>query len=240
MADLWKVEVRDLYTDKSKSTCLAFIDVPSYKEAMDIRENLQVEWDFNGKIDAKRYETTIYPSTPNAPEMWFYMKPKLGEKTPLISRKSNSLEECLAYRNPMTRGQAMAGRPNHGFFVLKPRLMKGIVKSHKESDGLDRPFGTVFHSLVNFKDKHKKVHGRGADTDRTEFSSWDDATGTTLQNQKPAAEHTYGGVDKEAIKKSLEMTGVAPELLKQKRGVYNKQRAAYSTRMKRQEKYEET
>ncbi len=240
MADLWKVEVRDLQTDKSKSTCLAFVDVPSYREAMAIKENLQVEWDFNGKIDAKRYETTIYPSIEEAPEMWFYMKPKLGEKTPIISRKVNTLEQCLAYRNPMTAGQAMAGKPNHGYFVLKPRLMKGIVRSGKESDGLDRPFGSVFHSEVNFKDKHKKVHSRADDTDRDVFTSWDDQEGTTEQNRKPASHMLYGGVDKKAIKKSLQETGVAPELLKQKRGVYNKQRAGYNIRMKRQEKYEET
>jgi hypothetical protein len=240
MADqVWKVEVRDAQSDKTKSTCLAFIDVPSYREAMQIRENLQVEWDFNGKIDAKRYDTLINPSLDNAPEMWFYMKPKLGEKTPIISRKDNTLEQCLSYRNPMTKGQAVAGRPNHGFFVLKPRLMKGIVRSHKETDGLDRPFGSVFHSEGNFKDKHKKVHGRGGDTDRTEFSSWDNNTGTTRQ-ENPHYNHEYGSVDNEFIKKSLTDTGVAPELLKQKRGVYNKQRAAYGERMKRQEKYEET
>ena len=240
MADLWKVEVRDLLTDKSKSTCLAFVDVPSYREAMAIRENLQVEWDFNGKIDAKRYETTIYPTLPEAPEMWFYMKPKLGEKTPIISRNANTLEECLSYRNPMTAGQAMAGKPNHGYFVLKPRLMKGIVRSHKETDGLDRPFGSVFHSEGNFKDKHKRVHSRAADTDRDVFTSWDDQRGTTEQNRISEGELKYGRVDKEAIKSSLADTGVAPELLKQKRGVYNKQRAGYDIRMKRQEKYEET
>ena len=88
MADLWKVEVRDLNTDKTKSTCLAFIDIPSYVEAYEIRENLMVEWDFNGKIDAKRYDTTIYPqSALGCPEMWFYTKMKLGEKTPILSRQ---------------------------------------------------------------------------------------------------------------------------------------------------------
>ena len=40
---LWKVEVRDMYTDKSKSTCLAFIDIPNYDEAMQIRDNVDVQ-----------------------------------------------------------------------------------------------------------------------------------------------------------------------------------------------------
>ena len=65
---LWKVEVRDMKTDKTKSTCLAFIDIPDYNEAMLIRDNLDVEWTYNGKIDAIRYETCIYPSTKGAPE----------------------------------------------------------------------------------------------------------------------------------------------------------------------------
>ena len=134
---LWKVEIRDMYTDKSKSTCLAFIDVPSYDEAMQIKDNLDIEWTFNGKIDAKRYESTIYPSTAGAPEMWFYWKPKLGEKTPIVSRKDHTLEECLRYRNPMTGGQSMAGIPNHGYFTIQPRLMKGYEQgSHREQDDL--------------------------------------------------------------------------------------------------------
>ena len=236
---LWKVEVRDMYTDKTKSTCLAFIDIPSYVEAYEIRENCQVEWDYNGKIDAKRYETIIYPqAAEDAPEMWFYCKMMLGEKTPMLSRKDNTLEQCLAYRNPMTRGQAMAGRPNHGFYVHKPRLMKGIISSHKETDGLDRPFGSVFHSEVNFKDKHKKVYGRAEDTDKEVFTSWDNNQEALKQDLR--LEKRHGQADKQAITKSLELTTVAPELLKQRRGVYNKSRAKYASRLRRQEKYEET
>ena len=152
---LWKVEVRDMYTDKSKSTCLAFIDIPNYDEAMQIRDNVDIEWTYNGKIDAKRYESCIYPSTPGAPEMWFYFKPKLGEKTPIISRSDYTLDECLQYRNPMTRGMSMASKPNHGYYTIKPRLMKGASprQSHKGQDGLDRPFGSVHTNDYN-------IHGR--------------------------------------------------------------------------------
>lgn len=209
---MWKVEIRDMYTDKSKSTCLAVIDIPSYDEAMQIRDNLDIEWTFNGKIDAKRFESCIYPSTEGAPEMWFYWKPKLGEKTPMISRKEFSLDEVLSYRNPMTGGSAKAGKPNHGYYVIQPRLMKAYpAGSHREQNELTRPFGNLDINTGNRgnKDKAPFRDGDMAPQEHGESLTLETLSKRGTQNwgEKSDDRHRHtekGYVDREMIQKDLE------------------------------------
>lgn len=233
---LWKVEIRDLYTDKSKSTCIACIDIPNYDEAMQIRDNFMCEWDFNGKIDAKRYETVINPSLPGAPEMWFYFKPKLGEKTPIISRNDFTLEQVLSYRNPMTGGMAHSGKPNHGYYVLKPRLMSAMTtKSYQEQDSLSRPFGSVLHTEYNH---NYKIGRMGASGTWTDHNIEDEKE---MRDARDRDHYHESGFNQDTHKERAERDNV-PELRKywmQKQRGKLKKHPGITWRGRRQENYSE-